>query len=328
MNQQPDNKDSDAIRSEIDSTRQRMDSTIDALEKRFKGRHLLDEVIGFFRPRSEELESDEMVGKIKDTASTAARAVVNTVRANPVPTLLVGAGVAWMIYQSRRSANPPSPEHGGGSDDEYDDASASDLGYDIPESSFPTQPEFYKKDLGAKPPGAVGSKLEDMKQAINEKVAEIKERLNEATSKAGERAGEMYINRRDQVVGIIAKHPLEVAAGCLVAGLAVGLCLPTVEKVDEVVGPTSDRLKRKAREAGQDLAQRGRRVVQAATTAMRKEAEAQGLTPESLRNKAGAVAARAREAASETAEKEGILPPTSEPEESDSAKNEPPSPSV
>jgi hypothetical protein len=108
----------------------------------------------------------------------------------------------------------------------------------------------------------------------------------------------------------------------------VGLCLPTSQKVDEMVGPTTDRLKRKAKAAGQDLAQRGRRVVAAATTAIRDEAEAQGLTAEALRQKAGAVAGRAREAASNMAEKEGILPPSSEPEERSSEKNEPPSPSV
>src|ERR1043166_4172936 len=102
MNEEPEHKETDAIRSEIDTTRRRMDQTIDALGQRLKGRHLLDEVIGFFRPKdgsSAAIEGDTMMEKIKDSAGSAANAVVDTVKRNPIPTVLIGAGVAWAVYK-------------------------------------------------------------------------------------------------------------------------------------------------------------------------------------------------------------------------------------
>ncbi|MCR6655354.1 MAG: DUF3618 domain-containing protein [Opitutus sp.] len=38
----------ETLRSDIDTTRERMDETIDRLGDRLQGRHLVDEVIGFF----------------------------------------------------------------------------------------------------------------------------------------------------------------------------------------------------------------------------------------------------------------------------------------
>ena len=72
-----------------------------------KPRHLLDEVLGF-------LHLDEMDGeKLKEkagaaahsagnAASRAAQAVTGVVRQHPTPMLLIGAGVAWALYENRR----------------------------------------------------------------------------------------------------------------------------------------------------------------------------------------------------------------------------------
>ena len=47
----------EAIRSDIDVTRRRMDDTMDALGERLQPRHLLDEVLGYFRGNSSEGET-------------------------------------------------------------------------------------------------------------------------------------------------------------------------------------------------------------------------------------------------------------------------------
>src|SRR3954471_2225199 len=98
MNQEPD-LESDTLRSEIDSTRGRMDDTIDQLEGRLHGRHLLDEIVGFFRRG----DGDGQMGEWKEKISRSARTVVDSVKAHPLPLILIGAGVGWLIYQNRSS---------------------------------------------------------------------------------------------------------------------------------------------------------------------------------------------------------------------------------
>src|SRR4051812_5731110 len=102
MNDSHENE-TEAIRSDIDVTRRRMDDTMDALGDRLQPRHLLDEVLGFFRGNGSDGDNKltQMREKLTQSAGTAMNAVVDTVKSNPMPALLIGAGVAWMIYESR-----------------------------------------------------------------------------------------------------------------------------------------------------------------------------------------------------------------------------------
>ena len=93
MNQSDVENDPEAIRSEIDTTRRRMDDTMEALGERLKGRHLLDELLGLFRSDNQSPKAMQIREKVSRTASTAAHSVVNTVKSNPMPALLIGAGV-------------------------------------------------------------------------------------------------------------------------------------------------------------------------------------------------------------------------------------------
>src|SRR5688500_12769440 len=95
----------EAIRSDIDVTRQRMDDTMDALGNRLQPKHLLDEALGYLRGNSGDGESrmTRIKEKLTHSCDTAMHSVVDTVKQNPMPALVIGAGVAWMIYSSRRS---------------------------------------------------------------------------------------------------------------------------------------------------------------------------------------------------------------------------------
>src|SRR3954464_15924900 len=104
MNPSQENE-TDAIRSDIEETRRRMDNTMDALGDRMQPRHLLDEFLGYLRGSSDG-NGDDRLNKVREkvtqSANTALHSVVDTVKENPMPALLIGAGVAWMIYQSRQ----------------------------------------------------------------------------------------------------------------------------------------------------------------------------------------------------------------------------------
>jgi len=314
MNPPPENP--EQIRTEIDATRRRMDDTFDALGERLRGRHLLDEVIGFFR--SDSAQNSELRHKLSDTIQTAADSLVNTVKANPIPLLLVGAGVGWMIYENRRKHSENREFSSDYEDDElysetarnYSDPDALyDRPLDYPPSSTvaPGQESLY--GAGEEPfeaSGGVSGKLSEAKNKVVEKASHAKEQVKETLSRAGERVREksqaitdqarnlgarvqegtreMYSRGRERVVHTTHEHPLEVGLACLALGVIAGLALPTPEKARQLAGPTVDRLRERTRRAGSELLDKGERVARAAVAAARDEARAQGLTFEPSQN--------------------------------------------
>src|ERR1051325_3010794 len=112
-----DTHSTEALKSDIDTTRRRMDETMDALGHRLQGRHLLDELLGLFRKNDSDGAATRE--KLKNSAQSALNSVVDTVKENPVPVLLIGAGIGWMIYNSRRTKR--------GDDEEF---AAEDTGYE------------------------------------------------------------------------------------------------------------------------------------------------------------------------------------------------------
>ncbi len=325
-----------AIRSEIESTRRQMDDKMDALRERFQGRHLIDELLGFFRNNPDR--SRDLGQKLSQSASTAMHSVSDTLKANPVPALLIGAGVAWMIYDSRRKSRDDNYEY------RYDEAStayrsmqhdpdAEDL-YDRP-LDYPSSAATQSGSTSGYAVGASGysaepssgdssSKFGQMKERASETAQHMRDRLSgvgsslrdrsqamsqqarDTYSRVQERARDTYYRGRERVVTTANEHPLEVGLACLAAGVIAGLSIPTPEPLNRLAGPTVDRLRERTREAGSELLHKGERVASAAAEAAKEAAREQGLTPEHLREQAATVGERAREAATETARNEGL----------------------
>lgn len=367
MNPKPISE-TEAIRSDIEMTRQRMDSTIDALGERMKGRHLLDEAIGYFRSHRDTADQaaskareklSETAGKISDTAGSAANAMIDTVKKNPIPILLITAGAAWLAYNAsrRRSADlnedfleddetrydpdmhydrpleypgtlassqsgldfgsstgssmGAASSYGGSSSYEGMQGATDDAGSKLQDmknamaDKASAAKEQVKEKFGDLSQAAK-SKLQNVKQKASEVGSRVKERASQIGSQVGDRTRQVYTQSRERVVQTADQHPLPVGLGCLAAGILIGLAIPTPNPVNRIAGPTVDRLRNRTKDAGRDMMQKGRRVVEAATEAARDEAQSQGLTIDRLRQSGEKVAQRAGEAASDAAQAEGI----------------------
>jgi ElaB/YqjD/DUF883 family membrane-anchored ribosome-binding protein len=318
-------KEADAIRSDIDQTRRRMDDTMDALSNRLQGRHLVEEILGLFRGQSQDGDSrmHKMKERISQSASTAMNTVVDTVKANPLPALMIGAGVAWMIYQTRKQETAGSwsdmlEDEYGTSESHYVSGQYYDRPLEYPSASmsgghmgeegtskFGEMTENLGQKAGAAK-DALKQKFSSATGRAGEKMEEWKDRAGEMTDEARQRAEAAYYRTRQRVTSTVEEHPLEMGLGLLAAGVLIGLALPTTEPVNRIVGPTADRLRDRTRERGRELLEKGKRVAHAATTAVKEEAEAQGLTPEQLRERAGNVADRAANETSEEARRQGL----------------------
>ena len=300
----PSTQSSEEIRTDINQTRDNMDETIDALASRFRGRHLLDEILGFFRSNTSSAaeRASEIKDRVSDSASRTVSAIADTVKRNPVPVALIGAGAAYLVYKSvKGSSSSSSSSRSSVGDSELYDTDAP--GYELSgEEYVPVDLDEYATRQSEESPsgrlhrtlaqaksaisGATqprGGKLRSAAQRVGEKVRgstqSVRERAGDISSRVQQTTRKAYEQSRDQVVHTVQTHPVEVGVGLLAAGIVVGLALPTPRRVNQVVGPQADRLRRRARELGQELVERGRTVAHAAADAARKEAQAQGFSP-------------------------------------------------
>jgi ElaB/YqjD/DUF883 family membrane-anchored ribosome-binding protein len=87
---------------------------------------------------------------------------------------------------------------------------------------------------------------------------------------------------QDQFKRALEEKPFAVGAACLGLGLLVGLLAPSTRQENELLGDAADRLKDQAREAGEQVVDRGKEVASAAASAVSDVAERQGVTPAKL----------------------------------------------
>jgi ElaB/YqjD/DUF883 family membrane-anchored ribosome-binding protein len=79
------------LEREIEASRARLDRTIDRIQDRLSVSGIVDEVVGSVRTRE--------FGAVIDHA-------LSIVRRNPVPVILVAAGVGWLIHRMSQERRP------------------------------------------------------------------------------------------------------------------------------------------------------------------------------------------------------------------------------
>ncbi len=286
MKSQPDHpsEETEAIRSEINTTRHRMDETIDALGQRFKGRHLIDEALHLFRQQQENGNMTKFRNRLSESADTAYHSVVDTIKTHPVPAALFGAGVGWLIYERTHSA--ADTEKGIRRATDY----RSERHYEHDFSPGPLSGEVIGRpgnapdettDVTEGGRSSVKEKASRAMETVQHKAAEVRDRVRETGAEAREGARRIYDKSRERVTATVEGHPLESGLVFLAAGLIASLLIPTPRRVAERLEPKARELGERVREKAQDLVERGSHVVESATEAAKQEAKAQGLTSDS-----------------------------------------------
>jgi len=258
-----------------------MDHTIDALGQRMQGRHLVDEALHLMRKQTENGNMTRLKNQLKRSADSAVHSVVDTVKANPIPAALVGAGIAWYVYsQTHDDARSHYYEDGdpirGYSDEPYRGHPESRGGSDVGQYVDGGESGGVRDQIREKA-GAVRERAGEAMDTAKEKLQQAGERAGEIGTQVKQRSQELYRHGRKQVVRAVDQHPLESGLVCLALGLIAGIALPTPSRVRSAVAPRARELKERSR----DMLQKGRHVaetaVEAAKDAATQEAHAQGL---------------------------------------------------
>ena len=309
-----DHRSSAEIESDIRETRGRMDATLDELGTRLTPRYLLNTALDWWETPD---RSHQGTGATKAATKKAAVTLARQARQHPMPALLIGSGIAWLIADAM--------DHG--DDDHY-------------------QARLYQERFatGARPTndlaGPSSSKLDDAKEAASgamgharERFSEIGDRFHDSRAHAGERAHDAidrgksmarrlkhelsdgYHMGADRVGRACDEYPLAIGAAFAALGALAGLAIPKTRREDEWMGERSDQLARQTKEKAGDLVQTGKAVGHRVLEGVKEEASKQGLTGDAVARtisevaeKSGEVIHRAKEEAAQAAKEEGLKP--------------------
>jgi ElaB/YqjD/DUF883 family membrane-anchored ribosome-binding protein len=221
-------EDTTRIRSEIARTREDMSETIDAIQERLSPRTLASQ--------ARESVKEATVGRVKqaarsvtDSASNIAEStketavdVAESVRHNPWPALLIGAGAAWwLIDRSRRSG--------------YDRRTAV-IDYEHRDGTT-----GHYEARGVDPAAAYGYRYGESYDT-------------RYTARSG-------WNGASQFQRLLRRNPLAVGAVAATLGIAVGLVIPETDRENRLMGETRDALADRAKGAAQDAVDKAKELT-------------------------------------------------------------------
>lgn len=221
------------------------DREIESLERetedtRARVSGLLDELRGRISPGE---MVDQMVGYAGDSAGEVVRTLGNQLRNNPLPALLVGVGVAWLMFsESRpRQAKEPAAASTG--------SSVTRARRLVAEAADRVSSTYENAgELATQAAGQVG----DLGQRAADSTAELGQRAADALSQARHQTEDLGKRALDTANRILHEQPLVAAGIGLAIGAALGAALPATETENRLMGSTSDEIKNRARQAAAD----------------------------------------------------------------------------
>jgi Protein of unknown function (DUF3618) len=319
-----DIRSSSEIENDIRKTRDRLDNTINNLSERLNPRALINGVLTWFGSGG--------VRQIRqgqgESFKRGYQEVIRQVKNNPMPALLVGAGITWIIFSrgSDDSSNPEDETATEGIDDPAKRTSRSDeiesMTHEESENSGITSKVKEKaeqaQELISGATEAVREKTSNLASGVQVKAGAARNAITERV-RLGKRLGsdashhlqKSYAYAGDRFQEAVEEYPLAVAVGFLGAGLLTGLLLPRTRQEDRLMGETSDQLIEQIKETGKETLDKAKAVAERVGQTAMEEAKKQGITPEAasgkiseVAGKVATVAAEAKEEAARAAEEE------------------------
>jgi uncharacterized protein DUF3618 len=290
----PGSRSSAELEREVRQSRAEVEDTLDAIQDRLSPGQLFDQVTQYLR----------------DNGGEFARNFGQIVRQNPVPAALVGVGLVWMMLGSRGrdggshtydTFDPDWPEVGAGHE-QFGSEAGAHAGEGLAEAG----------DRSWRAAKEAGGRMSRVAGNARERAANMGAEISQTARRTGAQARHYGGRAREGFFHVLQRQPLVLGALGLAAGAALGAALPATRREDELMGETSDDIKRRAWAAGREGYAKAGAAASAAYSAAGQEAKEQGLTGEGLasaaetvRHKFASVAEAATEAAKQEVDPEG-----------------------
>jgi hypothetical protein len=311
--QELDQDDPEAIRRNIQATRDNLSETIDAIQRRLSPDNIKEQAVGSVRRAT--------IGRVEDAADEvkgAGNDVFESIRRNPAPAVLAAVGLGWLFMESRNQAGSRNMRRSGqrgrqgdryyyagesygrpGYDYTYDEYGRRSMGYGEPDY------QEYGRGQGMRDRAAqAGGKVQDTARQAGDKVQNVAGQAADTVQDAAQNAKETASQVADQArqgvqqvaqqaqygaqqVGsrfgeMMDENPLLIGAAALAIGAIVGFAFPATEKENQIMGEARDRVVDQAQQKASETAEKVQQVAQEATDAAKdaakNEAQRQNLT--------------------------------------------------
>ena len=235
-------RDPERLERDIDRTRASLGRTVDELERRLSPGEFVDQALGMAREHGGEFATN--LGR--------------SVRNNPMPVILTGVGLAWMMASSNEPRAPVrrSAGYGAGYGDyeEWTSESPDDTGSDMT-GRLKSGVSSAKSAVGS-----IGEKASRANDTLKHSVGSLADSASGAASGTGERMriqGErlrMQGQRlRSNFETLMEEQPLIVGAIGIAIGAALGAAFPRTESEDRLLGEKRDSALRAAKEKASEV---------------------------------------------------------------------------
>jgi hypothetical protein len=273
------------LEHEAEAIRSRVADTAESLKAKLTPGQIIDELTSVF------------------SGSGGSEALSNLklqVQENPLPLVMVGTGLAWLMFgkgpdQAARQSDP---------DQAY-------LYGDWREAPGRKARSDDDTSIGENMMSAMSDKASSVAESAAGMVSSVGEAVRGTAKDLRRKAGDSGQLMQGGIQTILAQDPFVLAAFGVALGTAIGAALPRTELEDETLGAMGDQLRTAAGETLTAGMEQATEAAERAFDAAKKEADRQGLMPdetatvsERVSSVVGSAAAAAEEALRERDEKE------------------------
>jgi ElaB/YqjD/DUF883 family membrane-anchored ribosome-binding protein len=272
-----------------------MGETIDALQERLSPDRIKekvkDQAADAYQSAKDAVKratigkAEKVMNRVSDTVGDATRdagaavrdtgsSIFGTIRNNPLPFALIGAGIGMLTWKRRRDSGERAYSAGR----EYR------AGYYAEDQAYAADPYEETADgpsmteRAREAAGSIAGRAQEATRGVRDTARRAAGRTREQVSHVGQQA--RYSARRtgDNVSDMLRTNPLAVGAAVLAGGAAVGLALPVSRAEQEYMGEARDQFMEKAESVAKDTMDKVKRVAEETTRTAKQEAQNQGLT--------------------------------------------------
>jgi uncharacterized membrane-anchored protein YhcB (DUF1043 family) len=257
------------IEMDIARTRAEMDETLAALERKLSPGELVDKALSYMGGPREFYDN-----------------LGHTVRDYPVPTTLVGIGLAWLMAAS--SGHLPARQHTGSGrfKEKFEHAKDSMSGYT---GQFKEKVHSSKESISGYT-GELKEKMHETKESmsgyadqVKEKFSETGERLHGSTEKfsgTGERLSEYSERGRErtremgsEINRLFHEQPIFTALAGITLGAAISALFPTTHQERQAVRKVDQKVRNVVEENKEDVMSAAENILTAGKEAAREEVQ-------------------------------------------------------
>ena len=196
------------------------------------------------------------------TVGTTGRFVSNMsdrVKANPVPALLVGAGVAWMWISGRKNSV-------GGSQNYYRRG--------LSDSRTPVQKTTGQMASSAgQVADQVSTKVSDTAEQVSATVGDVAEGAREQFDQVSTQVGMQAERVQTSFQRMLEENPLPVALAAAGLGALIAAAVPTTPAEERMIEPAREQFSQQAKKVGEKVGQVAERAQQAARDEVQRQTQ-------------------------------------------------------